>query len=58
MEKENYQIPQNKDVEQSAQIAGVTLLKGDWIPNTPNSAIRGRYIGRKGREFSLFHFSV
>ncbi|XP_049542935.1 retinoblastoma-like protein 1 isoform X2 [Anopheles darlingi] len=41
MEKENYQIPQNKDVEQSAQIAGVTPLKGDWIPNTPNSAIRG-----------------
>uniref|UniRef100_A0A2M4DRY2 Putative rb retinoblastoma tumor suppressor-related protein n=1 Tax=Anopheles darlingi TaxID=43151 RepID=A0A2M4DRY2_ANODA len=40
MEKENYQIPQNKDVEQSAQIAGVTPLKGDWIPNTPNSAIR------------------
>uniref|UniRef100_A0A2M4BBH7 Putative rb retinoblastoma tumor suppressor-related protein n=1 Tax=Anopheles marajoara TaxID=58244 RepID=A0A2M4BBH7_9DIPT len=40
MEQENYQIPQNKDVEQSAQIAGVTPLKGDWIPNTPNSAIR------------------
>ncbi|XP_049298529.1 retinoblastoma-like protein 1 isoform X2 [Anopheles funestus] len=36
MEKENYQIPANKEVEQRAEIAGVTPLKGDSVPNTPN----------------------
>ncbi|XP_035906440.1 retinoblastoma-like protein 2 isoform X2 [Anopheles stephensi] len=36
MEKENYQIPENKDVEQRAAIAGVTPLKADSVPNTPN----------------------
>ncbi|XP_040150939.1 retinoblastoma family protein-like isoform X1 [Anopheles arabiensis] len=41
MEKENYQIPANKDVEQRAEIAGVTPLKGDSVPNTPNGTRGG-----------------
>uniref|UniRef100_A0A182NJ15 Retinoblastoma-associated protein A-box domain-containing protein n=1 Tax=Anopheles dirus TaxID=7168 RepID=A0A182NJ15_9DIPT len=41
MERENYQIPANKDVEQRAEIAGVTPLKGDSVPNTPNGTRGG-----------------
>ncbi|XP_052860748.1 retinoblastoma family protein-like [Anopheles cruzii] len=49
MEKENYQIPQYKDVEPSSQIAGITPLKGDSVPNTANGAARdGRMIGGAG----------
>lgn len=55
MEKENYQIPANKDVEQRAEIAGVTPLKGDSVPNTPNGT-RGKLIVREGgwRKIILF----
>uniref|UniRef100_A0A182KBV5 Retinoblastoma-associated protein A-box domain-containing protein n=1 Tax=Anopheles christyi TaxID=43041 RepID=A0A182KBV5_9DIPT len=45
MEKENYQIPANKDVEQRAEIAGVTPLKGDSVPNTPNGTRGGNSAG-------------
>ncbi|XP_058066334.1 retinoblastoma family protein-like [Anopheles bellator] len=53
VEKESYQIPQYKDVEQSSQIAGITPLKGDSVPNTANGASRdGRMIGGGGAAVS------
>ncbi|XP_052898855.1 retinoblastoma family protein-like isoform X1 [Anopheles moucheti] len=48
MEKENYKIPSNKDVELRAEIAGVTPLKSDSIPNTPNGARGGGSSGIAG----------
>uniref|UniRef100_A0A182YFJ0 Retinoblastoma-associated protein A-box domain-containing protein n=1 Tax=Anopheles stephensi TaxID=30069 RepID=A0A182YFJ0_ANOST len=48
MEKENYQIPENKDVEQRAAIAGVTPLKADSVPNTPNGTRGGSSSGIAG----------
>ncbi|XP_050076155.1 retinoblastoma family protein-like [Anopheles maculipalpis] len=48
MEKENYQIPENKDVEQRAAIAGVTPLKADSMPNTPNGTRGGSSSGVAG----------
>uniref|UniRef100_A0A182RR40 Retinoblastoma-associated protein A-box domain-containing protein n=1 Tax=Anopheles funestus TaxID=62324 RepID=A0A182RR40_ANOFN len=48
MEKENYQIPANKEVEQRAEIAGVTPLKGDSVPNTPNGTRGGSSSGVAG----------
>ncbi|KFB51422.1 hypothetical protein ZHAS_00019901 [Anopheles sinensis] len=40
MEKENYEIPLNKDIEQGPEISGITPLKGDSTRNTPNGATR------------------
>uniref|UniRef100_A0A182J8T3 Uncharacterized protein n=1 Tax=Anopheles atroparvus TaxID=41427 RepID=A0A182J8T3_ANOAO len=40
MEKEAYEIPSNKDIEQGPAIAGVTPLKSDSIKNTPNGSTR------------------
>ncbi|XP_053664498.1 retinoblastoma family protein-like [Anopheles marshallii] len=48
MEKENYKIPSNKDVEMRAEIAGVTPLKSDSIPNTPNGTRAGSSSGIAG----------
>ncbi|XP_058178732.1 retinoblastoma family protein-like [Anopheles ziemanni] len=48
MEKENFEIPSNKDVEQRAEISGITPLKGDSTRNTPNGATRGRFRGVYG----------
>uniref|UniRef100_A0A182WC12 Retinoblastoma-associated protein A-box domain-containing protein n=1 Tax=Anopheles minimus TaxID=112268 RepID=A0A182WC12_9DIPT len=45
MEKENYQIPTNKEIEVRAEIAGVTPLKGDSVPNTPNGTRGGSSSG-------------
>lgn len=44
MEKENFEIPSNKDVEQRAEISGITPLKGDSTRNTPNGATRGNVV--------------
>nr|XP_040222190.2 retinoblastoma-like protein 1 isoform X2 [Anopheles coluzzii] len=56
MEKENYQIPANKDVEQRAEIAGVTPLKGDSVPNTPNGT-RGNGTNGSSDSKSISSFS-
>ncbi|XP_052898856.1 retinoblastoma-like protein 2 isoform X2 [Anopheles moucheti] len=56
MEKENYKIPSNKDVELRAEIAGVTPLKSDSIPNTPNGA-RGYVINGSNDSKSISSLS-
>uniref|UniRef100_A0A182M4L8 Retinoblastoma-associated protein A-box domain-containing protein n=1 Tax=Anopheles culicifacies TaxID=139723 RepID=A0A182M4L8_9DIPT len=46
MEKENYQIP--LEIELRAEIAGVTPLKSDSVPNTPNGTRGGSSSGIAG----------